>query len=113
MQSYIYIDYENMSNIKELPKLENGKYFVFLGATQKSKLSYPSGTRVRIIKIENIGKNALDYKLKEFMQNRTNVQNTMHFIISKDKGYDTCINEINKKKQCKIAYRREGLNFLQ
>jgi len=41
------------------------------------------------------------------------VKNTMHFIISKDKGYDTCINEINKKKQCKIAYRREGLNFLQ
>ena len=113
MQIYIYIDYENMSNIKELPKLENGKYFVFIGATQKLKFSYPFGTSVRIIKIENIGKNALDYELKKFMLERTSVQNTMHFIISKDKGYDTCINEINIKKQCKIAYRREGLNFLQ
>lgn len=113
MQHYIYIDYENVSNIKSLPKLENVKYFVFVGAKQKPKLSYAPGTRVRIIKIENIGKNALDYKLKEFMQSRTNVQNTMHFIISKDKGYDECINEINLKRQCKIAYRREGLNFLQ
>lgn len=113
MQIYIYIDYENMSNIKELPRLENVKYFVFVGANQKPKLSYVPGTRVRIIKIEKTGKNALDYKLKDFMQKRINVQNTMHFIISKDKGYDTCINEINIKKQCKIAYRREGLNFLQ
>lgn len=113
MQSYIYIDYENVSNIKSLPKLENGKYFIFIGATQKAKLTSPSGTSVRIIKTETIGKNALDYKLKEFMQNRTNVKNTMHFIISKDKGYDECINVINLKRQCKIAYRKEGINFLQ
>lgn len=113
MQRYIYIDYENMSNIKELPRLENVKYFVFIGANQKPKLSYVPGTRVRIIKIEKTGKNALDYKLKDFMQKRINVQNTMHYIISKDKGYDACINDINLKKARKIAYRREGINFLQ
>lgn len=102
-----------MSNIKELSRLENVKYFVFVGANQKPKLSYAPGTRVRIIKIEKTGKNALDYKLKDFMQKRINVKSTRHFIISKDKGYDEFINAINLKRQCKIAYRKEGLNFLQ
>ena len=33
MKKIVYVDYENMNNIKSLPKID-GKYFFFIGAKQ-------------------------------------------------------------------------------
>lgn len=33
MKKYIYVDYENMNNLKNFPKID-GKYFFFIGEKQ-------------------------------------------------------------------------------
>lgn len=35
MKKWVYIDYENMSGLKSLPKID-GQYFLFIGATQNT-----------------------------------------------------------------------------
>lgn len=58
-QKYVYVDYENMGNIKELAPI-NGKYFFFIGSNQKtvpsSLVVATNGMSVEWIIIEGTGK---------------------------------------------------------
>lgn len=89
---YIYIDFENMSYLQTLPSISNGRYFVFLGANQKDSIKYCQGIRVKKIKCERQEKDFLDCKLIDCFLKRKNIKNVYHYIISKDKGFDSWIN---------------------
>ena len=93
-QRYVYVDYENMGNIKELVPI-NGKYFCFIGSNQK-KLSANlvfateeisvKEISVKWISIEGSGKNALDFHIAYYLGVQSSEENITHYILSKDKG---------------------------
>lgn len=69
MNVYVYIDYENMGKLESLPPID-GKYFVFIGAEQKSiptslVLSQNDNT-IEWQRISGTGKNALDFHIAYF-----------------------------------------------
>ena len=115
-QKYVYVDYENMGNIKELVPI-NGKYFFFIGSNQKTVPSRlvvaTNGMSVEWISIEGTGKNALDFHIAYYLGVRSSEENVVHYILSKDKGYDPLIASINKKSHRDIAKRIISLDDLK
>lgn len=121
MQSFIYVDYENMSNLKEMPKI-NGKYFFFIGNKQKSLprslVTTTNQNFVEWVEISGNGKNALDFHIAFFLGINKNEKNTVHYVLSKDKGYDVLINfiknkyKVNIKRIEKICEIEEKIKFL-
>lgn len=109
MKEYIYVDYENMSNLKNLLPGEDRKYFFFIGAEQKtipSSLAIATNkVSVEWVKIEGQGKNALDFYIAYFIAKNDEQDDVKHFILSKDKGFDPLISYINKSKSCEIVRR--------
>lgn len=115
-QKYVYVDYENMGNIKELVPI-NGKYFFFIGSNQKtvpsSLVVATNGMSVEWIIIEGTGKNALDFHIAYYLGVKSSEENIIHYILSKDKGYDPLITSINKKSHKDIAKRIISLDDLK
>lgn len=115
MKKYVYIDYENMSNIKSLIPID-GQYFFFIGSTQtslpKELVLATNGTNVKWIGIEGSGKNALDFHIAYYL-GRNILPDVVHYILSKDKGYDSLISSINKSAKAKIAKRIISLDDLK
>lgn len=111
MKKYIYVDYENMSNLKNLLPGEDRKYFFFIGAGQerikKSLVLDSNEVCVEWIGIEGQGKNALDFYIAYFIakNDEKEDEDAQHFILSKDKGFDPLISYINKKRSCEIVHR--------
>ena len=109
MEKYIYVDYENMSNLKNLSPGEDRKYFFFIGAgqekIQKSLVLDSNEVCVEWIGIEGQGKNALDFYIAYFIAKNDEQEDAQHFILSKDKGFDPLISYINKKKSREIVHR--------
>lgn len=109
MEKYIYVDYENMSNLKNLLPGKDKKYFFFIGANQnkipKSLVIDSNEVCVKWIEIEGQGKNALDFYIAYFIAKNDGQKDVQHFILSKDKGFDPLISYINKKKSCEIVRR--------
>lgn len=109
MKKYIYVDYENMSNLKNLSPGEDRKYFFFIGAgqerIQKSLVLDSNEVCVEWIGIEGQGKNALDFYIAYFIAKNDEQKDVQHFILSKDKGFDPLISYINKRKSCEIVHR--------
>lgn len=99
MKKYVYVDYENMSNLNSLPKI-NGKYFFFVGSSQKNLptqlVTATSGQNVEWVRIEGNGKNALDFHIAYFLAKNDSESDTAHYVLSKDAGYDPLIAYINK-----------------
>lgn len=112
MKNYLYVDYENLSNINSLPKLKKAKFFIFVGNKQQCKIKYEQGISVKIIQCKVIGKNFLDCMLTHFLLKRINAKNVFHFIVSKDKGFDSWCNYINFGKDTQIVKRIENFNNL-
>lgn len=102
MDSYIYIDYENMSNLRILSPKNGVKYFVFLGAKQKDGLKTMPGAKVKRIHGKFISKDFLDHKIEEFIMNRKQVQGVFHYIFSKDRGFDSFVKYMKKEHGMKI-----------
>lgn len=115
-QRYVYVDYENMGNIKELVPI-NGKYFFFIGSNQKtlptSLVVTTNEMPVEWISIEGSGKNALDFHIAYYLGVQSSEENITHYILSKDKGYDPLITFINKKNQRTIVKRIISLDDLK
>ena len=115
MKKYVYVDYENMGNIKSLIPID-GQYFFFIGATQtsvpKELILATNGTKVEWIGIEGSGKNALDFHIAYYL-GRNILPDVVHYILSKDKGYDPLISSINKAAKSKIAKRIISLDDLK
>lgn len=64
-----------------------------------------NGMSVEWIIIEGTGKNALDFHIAYYLGVRSSEENVVHYILSKDKGYDPLIASINKKSHRDIAKR--------
>ena len=109
MEKYIYIDYENMSNLKNLLPGKDKKYFFFIGAGQRKipqSLDCDSNkVCIERIRIEGQGKNALDFYIAYFIAKNDEQKDVQHFILSKDKGFDPLISYTNKKNSCEIVRR--------
>ena len=115
MKKYVYVDYENMNNLKDYPKID-GKYFFFIGAKQtsipKSLVFASNESEVEWIEIEGSGKNALDFHIAYYLAKNDTEKDIMHYVLSKDKGFDPLISSINKNHNSKIVKRIISLNDL-
>lgn len=116
VKKYVYVDYENMGNIKKLLPIE-GQYFFFIGNTQnsipKSLVMATNGIKVEWIAIEGSGKNALDFHIAYYLGKKISEPDTMHYILSKDKGYDPLVLSINKTAKSEIVKRIISLEDLK
>jgi hypothetical protein len=96
---YIYVDYENLNNLKSLQKID-GKYFFFIGETQgriRAELILSTNNLdVEWIKIKGAGKNALDFYIAYYLAKHDEIKNAEHFILSKDTGFDPLINHLRE-----------------
>jgi hypothetical protein len=89
---YVYVDYENMSSLKELPKID-GKYFIFIGENQQKiprEFVFTKENK-ELIEIKGNGKNALDFHIVYFLAKNDDNEDIEHYILSKDSGYDPII----------------------
>lgn len=92
MMKYVYVDYENMNSLKELPEID-GKYFIFIGENQQK---IPRGfvfpkEKKELVAIKGNGKNALDFHIVYFLSKNDEKEDIEHYILSKDSGYDPLI----------------------
>lgn len=114
MKNYVYIDYENMGNLKSLPKIDGVVYFFFLGANQqsvpKSLVLASNENEVKWISIEGSGKNALDFHIAYYLAKNDSEPEVIHYILSKDKGFDPLIASVNKAKGSEYVKRIVNLN---
>ena len=101
MNVYVYIDYENMGKLQSLPSID-GKYFVFIGAEQKSVptslVLAQNENQIEWIQISGNGKNALDFHIAYFLAKHDREENVLHYILSKDQGFDPLIHFVNQTK---------------
>lgn len=101
MNVYVYIDYENMGKLQSLPPID-GKYFVFIGAEQKSiptsLVLAQNENQIEWIQISGNGKNALDFHIAYFLAKHDSEENMLHYILSKDQGFDPLIHFVNQTK---------------
>lgn len=115
-KTIIYVDYENMGNLKKLVPID-GHYIFFIGSTQtsipKSLVLATNNIKVEWVAIEGSGKNALDFHIAYFLGTKELEPETLHFILSKDTGYDPLIAFINKKSKKEIAKRIISLEDLK
>lgn len=114
MKNYVYIDYENMSDLKSLPKIDGVVYFFFLGANQQSVpkpiVLASNENEVKWIPIEGNGKNALDFHIAYYLAKNDSEPDVIHYILSKDKGFDPLIASVNKAKGLECVKRIVNLN---
>ena len=115
MKNYVYIDYENAgNNIKQYPKI-NGKYFFFVGYNQKS-FSEPKlqpGDKRKVIILPACGKNAADFIIAYNLPKYDHLKDVRHFILSKDKGFDILISQVNQLRNRDAVTRIENLDSFQ
>lgn len=115
MKKFVYVDYENMNNLKKCPKID-GKYFFFVGAKQKSipkSLVFASNdSDVEWIEIDGSGKNALDFHIAYYLAKNDSEKDVLHYILSKDSGFDPLVSFINKKHNSKTVKRIISLSDL-
>lgn len=109
LKKYVYVDYENMNNLKSFPKID-GKYFFFIGAKQanipKSLVFASNNSNVEWIEIDGSGKNALDFHIAYYLSKNDSLPDVSHYILSKDQGFDPLISSINKKYNNQKKVRR-------
>lgn len=100
MMKYIYVDFENLNNLKELKEIE-GKYIFFIGATQDkintNLVITANKSNVNWIRISGNGKNALDFHIVYYLSKNDTDRDVDHFILSKDTGFDPLIEHLKDK----------------
>ena len=121
MKKYVYIDFENVSDLEELPTTEGSKYFVFIGNKQtkiptKIALSANDGFS-KLIQISGSSQNALDFHIAFYLGREIekritekSEENIQYFIVSKDTGYDPVIEHIRTILPGIEIHRIENLN---
>jgi hypothetical protein len=102
-EEYIYIDYENVQDIKVDLIKKTSKVTIILGENQTKvpidliKKIQPLGDAVEWIQISGKGQNALDFFIAFYLGRDTVANKEKTFIIySKDTGYDPLINHLKK-----------------
>lgn len=111
-QEYLYIDYENVQDLKDGAIKNSVKVKIIVGEDQtKIPIDFvqrlqPFGNSVEWIRVNGKGKNALDFFVAYYLGKDVAVDRKKSFTIySKDKGYDPLINHLKKDG---IKVRRIG-----
>lgn len=104
---YMYIDYENVQDIKFefIENIANINIKIIVGQNQNKipielvQLTQRFGNSIEWIKVNGVGKNALDFFITFFLGRDITLNKDKKFIIySKDTGYDPLINYLNSNK---------------
>lgn len=103
-EEYLYIDYENVQDIKLKYIREKMKVKIIVGENQTKipidliQKTQPFGNSVEWIKVSGKGKNALDFFITFYLGEDVSKDQKKKFIVySKDTGYDPLICHLKKK----------------
>jgi hypothetical protein len=101
---YLYIDYENVQDVKIEVLKKNVKVMIIVGNTQTKvpieliMKTQPFGNAVEWVQVSANGRNALDFFIAYFLGRDTAADQSKSFIIySKDAGYDPLIAHLKQK----------------
>ncbi len=102
-EEYLYIDYENVQDVKIDVIKPTTKVTIIVGKDQTKvpielvQKTQPFGNAVEWIRVNGKGRNALDFFIAFFLGKDVATNNEKTFIIySKDTGYDPLINHLKK-----------------
>jgi hypothetical protein len=102
-EEYLYIDYENVQDVKIDVIKKAAKVRIIVGENQTKvpidlvQKTQPFGNAVEWIQVSGKGRNALDFFISFFLGNDLASDSSKTFIIySKDTGYDPLINYLKK-----------------
>ncbi|MHB1418968.1 MAG: PIN domain-containing protein [Bacillota bacterium] len=102
-EEYIYIDYENVQDVKVDVIKKTSKVTIIVGKDQTKvpidlvQQTQPFGNAVEWIQVNGKGRNALDFFLAFFLGKDVAADREKTFIIySKDTGYDPLINHLKE-----------------
>lgn len=105
IDEYLYIDYENVQDVKVKTIKSTMKVKIIAGENQVKiplelvQKTQPLGDKVEWIKVSGKGKNALDFFIVYYLGRDVERDKSKSFIIySKDAGYDPLISHLNKLK---------------
>lgn len=102
-EEYLYIDYENVQDVKVDVIKKTTKVMIIVGEDQTKvpidlvQKTQPFGSAVEWIRVNGKGRNALDFFIAFFLGKDVAADKQKTFIIySKDTGYDPLINYLKK-----------------
>jgi len=102
-EEYLYIDYENVQDIKLDVFKKTIKVMIIVGEDQTKvpidivQKTQPFGSAVEWIRVNGKGRNALDFFIAFFLgKDVATDRNKLFIIYSKDTGYDPLINYLKK-----------------
>jgi len=102
-EEYLYIDYENVQDVKVDVVKKTMKVLIIVGDNQTKvpidlvQKTQPFGNAVEWIQVNGKGRNALDFFIAFFLGKDVAADRKKTFIIySKDTGYDPLINHLRK-----------------
>lgn len=102
-EEYLYIDYENVQDVKVEVIKKTIKVMIIVGKDQIKvpidlvQKTQPFGNAVEWIRVNGKGRNALDFFIAFFLGKDVAADREKSFIIySKDTGYDPLINHLKK-----------------
>jgi hypothetical protein len=102
-KEYLYIDYENVQDVKVEAIQETTKVSIIVGENQTKvpidlvQATQPFGDSVEWIRVNGKGRNALDFFIAFFLGRDAAADSSKTFTIySKDTGYDPLIKHLNK-----------------
>lgn len=102
-EKYIYVDYENVQDVKLDVTQKTVKVMIFVGKDQTKipidlvQKTQPLGISVEWIRVNEKGRNVLDSFITFYLGKDINSNSGKEFIIvSKDTGYDPLISELKK-----------------
>ena len=103
MNHIVCIDYENRADIKNLRYYSDVKYVSFIGKDQKDNLKAQPGTRLSRKRMDQIGKDYLDWHIIDYVKNRLNTGDTKFLIVSDDGIFDSFARYVNMTYNEKIV----------
>ena len=134
IDEYIYVDYENVQDIKVEFIKNTSKVIILIGNEQikipidlVQKLQ-PMGNLVEWIRVNGKGRNALDFYISFFLGRDVTKDKNKHFVIySKDTGYDPLITYLKNdgikirrivsfqelRKDSEIKFDEAGINRIK
>ena len=95
MNHIVCIDYENRADITNLRCYSDVKYVSFIGKNQKDNLKAQPGTRLSRKRMDQMGKDFLDWNIIEYVNNRLNNEDTKFLIVSDDGIFDSFSRFVN------------------
>ena len=103
MNHIVCIDYENRADITNLRCYSDVKYVSFIGKNQKDNLKAQPGTRLSRKRMNQVGKDFLDWNIIEYVNNRLNNEDTKFLIVSDDSIFDSFSRFVNMTHNKKIV----------